>query len=582
MVTGGDEMRRIISVLLAVCLLVLTSCGTSPQEGSASGETSFSSVKITSAVTEEVPSGGHVSTFTLAGRAIHVYRPEGIPCDGLINYGYTAPLLMVFGDGKLDARSAVEFICGKGIDRTARAYGASVVFVNPASGWEEEPYGLYEAVLAHTKISQTGFSHGMLYEADSREYFIFAAPGKTVVYGYGHGADYIAENYLKETSGPSAMSYLGVDDITLTAAVLEDLSAEPVIGDRNIIIVSVGNTDAVNRSIAGKSDCFHESSPGFEEIYDAYIAGYQRSGGKIMESFDFRKAGLAMTALELEVHTSEDNRSVKTPTYVLGAVVFARKNTEKEKRPLVLCFHGGGDTALLTSTIAGWDRLAFEEDFILCAVEYHTRTTATEVMEVIGLLQEIWDIDASRIYATGFSMGGIKTWDLYQEYPEYFAAMAPMGATVGVGQNTQFAASPSLNEDVPVPVFMCGGENSQLEELPFQGLTCVERVNYLFRVNDVPVSFEMSIANKTEWADSVCGYRGDIVEELTDSDNPQSVTTVRYYRSADGGVYTALCSIRAHGHEIRPFTCRKAWDFMKQFSRNDDGTVTVSGETVTE
>ncbi len=575
-------MRRVLSVLIAVCLLALTACGMSRQEEAVSGTLSSSTVKVTSVITEELPTGDHISTFTVAGHEIYVFQPDDIMHADLINYGYTAPLLMVFGDGKLDARNAAEFIREKGIDKTAREYGASVVFVNPASKWEEEPYGLYEAVIAQTKIGQTGFSHGLLYQADMREYFIFAAPGKTVVYGYGHGADYIAKYYLKETSGPSAMSYLGIDDITITAAVLENLSAAPVVEDPNIIIISVGNTDAVNRTIAGNSSCFHEAVPGFEEIYDTYIAGYQRTGGKIVESFDFRKAGLSMTALDLEVHTSADNRNVKTPTYTLGAVVFARENTEKEKRPLVMCFHGGGDTALLTSTISGWDRLAFEEDFILCAIEYHTRTTATEVMEVIGLLQETWDIDASRIYATGFSMGGIKTWDLYQEYPEYFAAMAPMGATVGVGQNTQFAASPSLNEDVPVPVFMCGGENSQLEELPFQGLTCVERVNYLFRVNDVPVSFEMSIANKTEWADSVCGYRGDIVEELTDSDNPQSVTTVRYYRSADGGVYTALCSIRAHGHEIRPYTCRKAWEFMKQFSRNDDGTVTVSGETVTE
>ena len=573
-------MRKVISVLLAVCLLMLTACGTSGQKEDVPGASS-AQTKVTSAITEELPSGDVVSTFTLAGHEIHVCQPEGSPHSDLINYGYTAPLLMVFGDGKLDAKDAAAFIREKGIGGTAAAYGACVVFVNPASSWEEEPYGLYETVLARTKIAQTGFAHGLLYQPESREYFIFAAPGKTVLYGCGHGADYIAENYLKQTSGTSAMSYLGIDDITPTAAVLEDLTTEPVVGDPEIIIVSVGNTDAVNRKTAEKAAWFYEASPGFEQIYDAYIAGYQRSGGKTAEAFDFRKAGLAMTALKICVQTSADNVTVKTPEYDLGAVVFARADSNLEQRPLVLCFHGGGDTALLTSTIAGWDRLAFEEDFILCAIEMHTRTTATEVMEVIGRLQELYNVDPSRIYATGFSMGGIKTWDLFQEYPEHFAALAPMGATVDVGQNTQFASSPSLNEDVPVPVFMCGGESSQLQELPFQGQTCIERVNYLLRVNGVPVSFEMSIANRTEWEDSIYGYRGDIVEELTDDDNPRSVTTVRYYRSADGRICTALCSISAHAHEIRPFTCRKAWEFMKQFSRDADGAIRISGETET-
>ena len=32
-------------------------------------------------------------------------------------------------------------------------------------------------------------------------------------------------------------------------------------------------------------------------------------------------------------------------------------------------------------------------------------------------------------------MGGCKTWDLYQEYPDVFAAVAPMDATFDVGCN---------------------------------------------------------------------------------------------------------------------------------------------------
>ena len=86
----------------------------------------------------------------------------------------------------------------------------------------------------------------------------------------------------------------------------------------------------------------------------------------------------------------------------------------------------------------------------------------------------------------------------------------------------------------------------------------------------------MTLGNKSEWEDSKFGYKGDTVEELTDPANPGSVTTIRYYKSADGKVYTALCSISNHAHEIRPFTCRKAWEFIKQFQRMPDGSIVIT------
>ena len=153
-------------------------------------------------------------------------------------------------------------------------------------------------------------------------------------------------------------------------------------------------------------------------------------------------------------------------------------------------------------------------------------------------------------------MGSGKTWDLYQEYPEFFAALAPMGATTEPGKNTQFYDSPVLNEDVMVPLFYNGGESSQLGELPYQSQTVGNRVMYLFKVNRVEMPFELSVGSRGEWQDSIYGYKGDIVEELTDESHPESVTTIRYYRSDDGNIYTALCSVSRHAQEIRLFTCQ--------------------------
>ncbi|MBR0137727.1 MAG: hypothetical protein IJM15_04895 [Erysipelotrichaceae bacterium] len=553
-------MKKMILLLL----LLTVFCGCSKkQENNA----------ITKVETVETSDGGFVSSFTLQGHEIYVYQPKDIMNGNIINYGYSAPFLLVFGEGKMKPQEAVSFIIEKGIDKIAQKNGGSVIFINPQKSWDREKEGIYEAVLARTMVGQTGFSHGLIKDAQSREYYLFASPAQTCIYGYGKGANYIAQYCLKPLTGVSSMSSLGSDEITATAAVLENLSITPVIEEQEIIVVSLNNASSIDQEAGKMSNNYHISTASFDKVYDEFINGYQRWNGKLSETFNAAKLGLKMDTMILEVDTSPDNKQASAKTHLVGVVVYALEKTDKKKRPLVLCFHGGGDTAITTATIAGWPVLAAEEDFILAAIEMHTRTTATETIQVIEQLKKIYAIDETRIYATGFSMGGVKTWDLSQEYPEYLAARAPRGATTAVGQNTQFAESPYVNEDVMVPLFYAGGESSQLQELPVQGLTVCQRIMYLFRVNGIPMEFELSTGKRWQWTDNYFGYAGDIVEELIDESYPDSLTTIRYYRSTDGNIYTALCSIRRHQHEIRPFTCQQAWNFMKQFSR-------VNGKTV--
>ncbi len=560
--------RHILHIIGLLMLIIVSGCGRQEEP---------LDDRITDVETVETKQGGFISSLTIQGHEIYVYQPEDLMRGDIINYGYSAPLLMVFGNGKMDAEEAVAFICEREIDKIAQKNGGSVIFVNPLQNWQKEEYGIYEAILSKTAVAQEGFSHGLLFDETNRESFLFASPAQTCLYGYGKGADYLARYYLKEAKGLSSMSSLGSDDITTTAAVLENLSRKPEIQDQNIIIISKGNDDQIDHEGSMQSSHYHVCDLSFDRIYEEYIDGFQRWNGQLMETVSLARSGLTMEPLVLEVRASSDNKVVTEDSYQLGAVVYRRSDSKQSQRPLLMCFHGGGDTAITTATIAGWPQIAVEEDFILCAIEMHTRTTATETIEVIEQLKERYAIDESRIYATGFSMGGIKTWDLYQEYPDIFAALAPMGATLDVGQNTQFAEAPVLNENTLVPLIYCGGEQSPLGELPFQNYACINRINYLFHVNDIDTSFHMTLGNKDEWKDSVFGYEGDFVEEYMDASYPDSITRIRYYRSSDGNIYTALCSISNHQHEIRPNTCRLAWEFMKKYSRID-GCIVIHEE----
>jgi len=59
------------------------------------------------------------------------------------------------------------------------------------------------------------------------------------------------------------------------------------------------------------------------------------------------------------------------------------------------------------------------------------------VMAIIDTLSVQYEIDASRIYATGFSMGGFFTNRLACERPDVFAAVASVAGTIGSGLNCQ-------------------------------------------------------------------------------------------------------------------------------------------------
>lgn len=93
------------------------------------------------------------------------------------------------------------------------------------------------------------------------------------------------------------------------------------------------------------------------------------------------------------------------------------------KVPLVLVFHGGGDSAYATGSLAEWPEIGQDEGFLTVAVEMHLAVSAKEVSALIDHLMTEYSIDPERIYTTGFSMGGIKSWDLYEQIPQRFAAL---------------------------------------------------------------------------------------------------------------------------------------------------------------
>ena len=503
----------------------------------------------------------------------------------LINYGFTGPTLLVFPDRKTDFDGLKELIKTNGLEKAAQDNGVGVILVNPLKeDWKNEEAGAYEAVTANLGIAQMNFRDGLAIMKndaipDVQTYNILGSCVRMYVYGFGSGADYLAKNYLRKVSGNITMGDLGSADVTPVCVTLKDLSVLPEPEANDIHVVSINNSEEANEILKAKcADVLVRNDLDLRKDFMEYVGSYRRWVGRIMKAYNYEQEGIIAKAEEVMLPIGPDNESfrrglpfMRMKEHKVGYVTFYDKDLDvtNVKRPLMLVFHGGGDSAYATASLAEWPEIGQEEGFITVAVEMHMHVSALEVVSLIEHLKTEYAIDEEKIYATGFSMGGIKSWDLLQQCPERFAGLMPMDAADWPGNNCFFSKTPDINEDVMVPLLYVGGASSPLVELPCHDDRAIARMAYLAKVNDLKQDFALDLKEKDSWIDPYVGCKGERVEELHDEMFPNSTYYAHYYDSKDGNCYTCIMAITEHGHEIRPFTNRYAYQFIKQFRRKD-------------
>lgn len=489
------------------------------------------------------------------------------------NYGFRAPLLLVLEEEKQGMEAAVAFARESGLAKIAAKYDTAVLFIYPTAedGWAGADERLYADVISEIKMI-TVYEDGIVenYDFFAKEFkgwFVRGAIFRADIYSFGASADYTARHLLKTIEG----EYLwGPGEITPAMCSMERLSTAPDLQRKDIAVISAGNSEEINRAFAGCEHLLITDKAAYEADFDAFVRKYKRWCGKLELEPDFAALGMTEEAGSVTVATSPDNRFMKDrESHKVGYFAYYNNDLfDRGPAPLVIGFHGGGDSSMYLTFVAGWWEIAHRYGFLFVSVENHLNVTATEAVEVIEGLKKRYPIDEHRIYATGFSMGSGKSWDLYQEYPQIFAGIMPASALFPV--YTTFYGEPAserLNKTVPVPVFYSGGEESPLPELPFQTETTLERMQYVAEVNRLKKRPDgLRIEEREQWEDPIWGVSGDRVEKVPDPSRG-SVLTIHYYDSEDGVCRTAFASVSGQMHECRHHSCENAWKFISQFRR---------------
>ncbi len=488
------------------------------------------------------------------------------------NYGFRAPLLLVFEENRQSRDEAVSFARNSGLGAIAAASDTGVFFLYPTNGgWENATEAFYGDVIAEVKMDPV-YSDGIaaitdFFTRQFKGYFIRGAVFRADIYSFGKSADYVATHLLKTLQG----EYLwGPGEITPAMCSMQGLSVKPAVERRDIGILSIGNSEEINAALQGCQNILIKQEPDYQADFYGFVKQFKMWCGHMEFEPDLQAMHMTEEAGCTLVKTSSDNRGAfkGCPEHKVG--YFAYYNNDlftKGPAPLVMGFHGGGDSALYLTFVSGWYEVAHQYGFLFVSLENHQNVTATEIVEVIEDLKKRYPIDEHRIYGTGFSMGSGKTWDLFQEYPLVFAGLAPASALFPVKDNPfSPPLGDRLNLTVPVPIFYSGGEESPLPELPCQADSALERIQYAAEVNRLNRKFRIRYEDKESWADPIWGEPGDRVEKKYDPTR-DSYLTIRYYDSDDGVCRTAFASVSGQGHECRRHTCANAWEFISQFTR---------------
>lgn len=548
-------MKKLLSLLLVIVMLASL------------GLTAFAAPP-TSAEAEAPAIEAVVTELNVAGNAVYVYAPKS---ELTVASTFTGPAFMVFGAAPYTAESAKAEAEESGLGALAAAEGTNIVFINPqGEGWGEADLGVYSGLIdMYSNSAESVYVNGIAEAVDfltgGTATKIQGDTARVYIYGIGPGADFVAANLMKNVVASVTYpdGFTMTFDRTPTTVTLIAPSVIPAATEAADIAVAVieGPADAAEK-LATLTDKVLISDEEIDVVYKKLSGAWRRQVGVMIPMHDYEAECIEV----VEAHyTLSSGRPIDYVVYYGTELNVA---AGADPVPLMLTFNGGGGTALGQALQSDWPQVGKAHGFMTVSVDRQETFEPSDIIELLDYLKTVYAIDASRVYGSGFSMGSVKSWGLFEQYPTLFAGLAPMSGS--------FESPTGEPADVITPVFYVGGQASPLPELCNQGPNIPARVEYVFKANKIG-AYTYDAEVNLWW-----GVNGDITYQVTDKVTfTDSTLNVNLFKSADGRYYTALADATNQSHEVYARNSWAAWDFLKQFSRNADGSIVIESANYT-
>ena len=222
------------------------------------------------------------------------------------------------------------------------------------------------------------------------------------------------------------------------------------------------------------------------------------------------------------------------------------------KSPLLLSLHGMDQDPNYQQQNTHWETLADTEGFVVVYPRGGTGMSTWDisgtkdtnwVLQIIDQMAKEYDIDTNRVYLSGFSMGGMFTYNAMSKIADKIAAFAPCS-----GPNVMGASRAQR----PVPIIHVHGTNDDV--LPYAQIE-----GYLKNYRD---QFHCPAQAKTE-------------TNYPNSENPNA--TMYTWGPCDNDVYIKHLKLQGRGHSPSAADIGDIWKFVSQYSLG--GKAATGGNT---
>ncbi len=231
--------------------------------------------------------------------------------------------------------------------------------------------------------------------------------------------------------------------------------------------------------------------------------------------------------------------------------------------PLILGNHGGGDDPRQFVDEIGLLALAGNKRVAIVAADHQSLPNDVRGPALTSLVKYMLKtypaLDPSRVYATGYSMGGGATYTVGYYEPTLFAAIAPLAGTNIEPTSAEVARF--ANTQLPIYLSTSSYDVRRLQaETSRINDNLANQVKRWSQYNGVPpVTFDFDTYK-------LSGFKGD--SWTVDTLNNEYTSYTWYLNNNKGYPMVALNYVKDLIHALYPEYAYSAWDYMKHFSRD--------------